>query len=570
MSQAEIREYFDELLEKGLFSHLGKLHKGKGIVELIGEVIEYAYKENPGHGEQLRSGLDFLMPEILNNGGKQDSDNRLSIDVDDIVAACIFSSHYRQTRDLIFCSFRSPEAISWELTEKRIKITVKDRSFFRQIACETQTFFMNSMTSFAGHTVEKAEKLCENTKYWDMDDPKVLKLLDLLENEAEIKIAHYFDYLPRNSSVDIGGFTYADFIKVFKSSLIVALYERLWNSLHKSGSVVSYLASDLAKMYGMTTGLDETICQRILKDLSTASRGTLNYIASTDKYLLFPTSFTLVDHIAEILKQFARRDEKGFSSGCAALIGSALVKKVASYFRVYPNFRVITEVNLQKFDRSLPDIDVLSLSYEPTFGFQVFVCEVKNNLPATWAKEHLKQSDKKGALIKAFKQIERLKQFLNSEKGARLLYSIVKQAFSDLDIKALLPTGFMAAINFMIVTPQNIGVLMPTGDTVILNEDFLRHLIQKSDGDSIYLKYHFDRINTLLDDSYDVVSDSFIINGIEVKYDRPSLKHVIGFSENQYLSTGMLKAIEREGFETGYTYINTLNIDARSDDEPEL
>ena len=90
-------------------------------------------------------------------------------------------------------------------------------------------------------------------------------------------------------------------------------------------------------------------------------------------------------------------------------MGKGLVEKVKSKFEQYPNYKVYSNVKLNKFDPKLPDIDLLAISYEPSLGFHVFVGEVKNNLPVVWGKDYLKAKGVKGFITKAISQIETIK-----------------------------------------------------------------------------------------------------------------------------------------------------------------
>lgn len=558
MLEVEIRKLFDELLEVELANHLQKIGTGKKVALHLGELVDLTYIQNPLKAETLRQALDILIPKIIENRPDSDHDVNNTTELEAVMKACIFAGNYRATRDLIFYSFRSTEAVSWKISNKSIEIKVNDASFFRQIVCETQAFFLNSMTVFPISLTKNVEELLAQVAYWDMDDENTRKILEYLEQESVIKINHFYSYIPAESQVDIGGFSYSDFLKVYQSTLIVALYERRWSEIHHTTSVVTYQEDSLAGMHAANAAISSENCKLILRAIAQASRGTFNYFEQTQEYLLFPFTYSLVDQIAEVLKQHAKNNEGGFSSGCAPIIGASLVNKVSSYFQQYPNFRVFTEINLQKFDKSLPDIDVMAISYEPSFGFQFIISEVKNNLPANWAKEHLKLSDRNGALLKAVDQISKLKAFVNSPNGASLLQNLVRQGFSSLDFDKLFPTGFMGAIDFLIVTTQNIGVLLEKEDIHIISDDFLRHIVNRSDGDSIYIKHHLKTLDGILDDSYQVISDSFNMGDYQITYDVASLKHIITLEQNEYLSAGLLEQYEQDAIKDGYRYIDGL------------
>lgn len=59
---------------------------------------------------------------------------------------------------------------------------------------------------------------------------------------------------------------------------------------------------------------------------------------------------------------------------------------------------------------TLPDIDLLVISVEPTLGYVIFVCELKCPVPPRWAKDQLKVLNK-DSVSQAFRQVEVLRRF---------------------------------------------------------------------------------------------------------------------------------------------------------------
>ena len=280
------------------------------------------------------------------------------------------------------------------------------------------------------------------------------------------------------------------------------------------------------------------------------------YSKTDSKFYLFLTAFSLLDGFSSILKQYAQLDSDAFSEYFARLIGDGLVNEIKSEFSSYRNFRTLTDLKLDKYDSSLPDIDVMAISYEPSLGFHFFVAEVKNNLPATWAKEYLKASGSKGFIAKALSQVDKINKFLNSEDGHRLLFETAIKEFSHLDMQKLFPTGFTVTINQLIITSQNMGMFFLDKHTTIIEGDMLRHIIRASDGDTNYILFHLKNFDKILDECLESIELQTKIGEFEVTYNSFKMKQLFGLAENKYLSDGTFDELERSSIETGYRFID--------------
>jgi hypothetical protein len=295
---------------------------------------------------------------------------------------------------------------------------------------------------------------------------------------------------------------------------------------------------------------------RILRDIATSSRGTFIYLPSENKYYLLPFSFSLKDGIGAILKLFALRNSDKFSAECGIAIGKSLVEKIASYFSKFSNFRVLKDIPLTRFSTNLPDIDLIAVSYEPSLGFHFFIAEVKNSLPAIWAKDYLKSVGKKGFVDKAITQINKINEFMKTENGLLMLKDICQELFRHLDLKGLFPTGFCIILNNMIITSQSIGMFYPKLKLTIINEDILREILQKSDGDVNFIQFYLHHLHEALDGCYKILTNEVAINNINITYDSPSLLHILAIPQNNYLSTNRLEELEKESLRTGYRFID--------------
>lgn len=556
----KIRLQIDELIEKELAKYLSDLSKIKSVKILIGEFVEQFYKQgNFGRGEHFRPALEVLIPKIIDSENFSDTTDNLDEQIGIIVNACEFANHYYAIRDLIYYSFSIPNSIDWICLDDCIDIQVKDPSIFRQLASEIQSFATNSNSSSHPGNYKATIGLLQGTEYWDTTSEKVQETFELIEREVDMKILHFFSYIPFDSQVDIGGYKYEEFFKIYRCLLYISLYERYYSAANKISSVIIYNEALLVQQLSDETNINNKVTEKILSDISSSSRNTFIYLSQNNEYLLFSFSFSLKDGIGGILKQFAQKNSDDFSTHCGLIIGDSLVKKISSYFSDYRNFKILNDVLLKKFDTSLPDIDVLAISYEPSLGFHFFVAEVKNSLPATWAKDHLKSTGKKGFIKKAISQVNKLDQFFNTVEGQVFLKDMSLKAFPNLDMDNLFPSGFCIVMDYLIVTSQSIGMFFPEQKLTIICDDIFRDIVRKSDGDTNFIKYYLSTLNESLDSIFEIEKTKITIDNINISYHSPVLKHIITIPMHQYLSINELENLEKSSLETGYRYIDSIS-----------
>nr|WP_314492120.1 hypothetical protein [uncultured Chryseobacterium sp.] len=556
--EKEIRNKVDELIEQTLETHLKNIDFGDETIMFLGEFIEYLYASgNFLVGENLRPALDILMPQI--SQGSQV--NKRNIDdntfFEKISQSAHFATHYYSIRDLIYYSFALPNAITWKYDGEKIIISVTDHTIFRQLASERISFHLNSLGGGNKIKGSNPKDLLRGTSSWDFANPNVSEAFERISAEVEIKLNHFFSYIQNDSTVNIGGFQYKEFYEVYKVLLFISLYERYFSSANKISCVISYQEADITNQISEEVGISQITVQKILRDISSSSQGTFIRNTETNKYYLLPWSFSLKDSLGAVLKQFAKKDSNAFSAECGIIIGDSLVNKIASYFEGFRNFRILKDINLQTFGKHLPDIDIAAISYEPSLGFHFFISEIKNSLPASWAKEHLKSTGKKGFVDKAISQIEKLKEFLDQPEGINLLKELSLGAFPHLDRKRLFPNGFMVLVDYLVVTVQSNGMFFPNLNLNIISDDLLRAIVLKSDGDVNFIKYYLSNMNKFLDEAHEKSVVEVAIGETVICYDAPVMKEYFLIPQHEYLSVGMLEQIEQESIATGYTFIDS-------------
>lgn len=555
----EIRKKVDDLIEAELERIIELIQPTEDTIRLIFELVESQYREgNFLAGEGLRPALDVYIPKIIKKikPGKHTA----TLNEDEWLNLFQFASTYYHLRDIIFLSFDNIESVDWSEQGDEITAIIQDSTFNQQLAYEQQIFALNSATSPSDSHIDqdKLLKLTEGTERWDQSNPSVQKALTYIESETNWKIQHFFSHIPAECELDLGKYKYCEFYKVYWHLLLFSLYERAYSKANNLSCVIKFSEQEIVGAISQNTNLPKDTCSYILRDIASSSRGTFNYLKDTNSYLLLPFSYSLKDGIAAILKQQASRDSDGFSANFAKIIGDSLVTKVSNTFAQFRNFRVEKEIILQSYDPLLPDIDVLALSYEPSLGFHAFVCEVKNNLPATWAKEYLKTKGKKGSVTKALDQAQKLKQFLKTEDGINLLQNLISKNFSSLDLKKLFPTGYCITIDFLIVTSQSMGMFFPEKTTTIINNDMLHHIASRSDGDTNYILWHLWNMDKAISQSYEETIETKTINNIKINFSSCRISGYFKLDQHSYLSNGTLENYEKESLETGYRYIDTL------------
>jgi hypothetical protein len=557
----EIRQLVDDCIENQLSFHLEQIGSSEDVILYIAEAIEGACKLDLARGASLALAYEILIPRILANKNFEQHSDPAKLPIEHILEAGAFACDYFHLRNLIYYSHAVESSIRWKQDGHNITIDVEDPTIFRQYLAEKHSFMMNSQERWPGNVL-KHDRVIEMLRGKSLSDPnnqELTKAFESIKAEADHKIRYQFLGLGPNSNVDIGGFSFAQFLTIYKELLSTALFERMNAIANDLSCVITYPQENLINAVHSETGIPADICSRILHAISRSSGFSFCYIELTKKFLLSPFTFSLRDGTSDILKLFAKERNEEFSSRASGPIGDAIVADVGSYFSGFRNFRVVKEIQLQKYSKELPDIDLLIVSYEPSLGFHVFVCECKNTLYSSWAKEYLKGFGKKGFITKAISQVTLLKTFLGSDEGNRMLIDIVVKEFSHLDVRKLFPDGFMVLKDFIIISSQSVGMFYEELDMSIVSAQLLRKIVHASDGDCNYIKGCLRTLKDTIDQSYTKSKSTIKIENNNISFDTASIKHYVYFPKHTYLSSGELENLEQLSAETGYTFVDNLN-----------
>lgn len=549
-----VRSLVAKIFENKLEAIVKDIGANSSTLHMLGESAELMYRQDRfDEGEYIRAANALLVPHLLQSYEANSIPQEL-LSSQKYAELLKFLGTYHILRDVIYYSYDNSDAVSWEMENKNIKVTLNDDSILRQHASERITFYLNSKYTPRDLEQDDPEVLLKATRPFDFSDPRVERAFSAIESVVEWKIQYYFSYVPEDSNVMLDGYKYSTFIGIYKYLLTLAMYERYYSKANNISGVITYRENELLEQAAQQYP-DESRASlaKIFKDIASSSRGTFNFITPENKYMLNPTCFSLVDGIANILRLFAKTDPNSFSSNISEIIGKGLVAEVKKKFEQYGNYKVYSDVKLNKFDLKLPDIDLLAISYEPSLGFHVFVGEVKNNLPAVWAKDYLKAKGEKGFITKAISQIETIKNFLLTADGAEFIHRLAIKAFPKLDINHLFPHGIFIVVDSMIISSQSIGMFFPESTTPIIDGATLSHIIDESDGDTNYVLFHLKRHNEFIDECIKRKAEKIYLGEYTIEYDAISIEKVYDLAKNEFASIGAIEKLEKQSLTEGYT-----------------
>ena len=552
----ELRTLIDQWIEEKLELQINQFDYSKQTIIEIGQMIESMFSRGLFMlGNSYLPVLELIIHKLKSKEYKVAVERAEAISYYQLFEVAV---DYYHLRDYIYYSYAKENSIEWQKNGEDIYVRVHDKSIFRQLVHNSQILFLNSSKMLKDNVMSMENILLalKNQEEFDFNNEKITDVLNSIEQETKIKMKSFFSYIPFDSEISFGKYTYCEFIAVYTELLENSLYRRYYSYANNLSSVIVYEGIELSSAISQVLQIEQEKIVYILMDISKSSRGTFIYIEQDNIFIMYLTSFSLLDGITNMLKYYANTNSNGFLTNFAEPIGQALVDSLEQSFIQFKNFRCIKEKKLNKYSQLLPDIDLLALSYEPSLGFHAYVCEVKNGLIPIWAKDYLKALGKKGYLEKALSQITCIEEFFNTNVGQEMLYESIMEKFSFLDFEKLFPRGFCVLVEFLIVTSENIGVLCEDCNKSIVSASIIKEIIEKSDGDVTYIQECLSKLNETMDSCLEVKCKETILNGIKVKYEVCSSNALLKLDDNYFLSCGMDKEIEENALETGYSFID--------------
>lgn len=156
---------------------------------------------------------------------------------------------------------------------------------------------------------------------------------------------------------------------------------------------------------------------------------------------------------------------------------------------------------------------------------------------------------------KAFKQVARISEVLSTEAGARFLFELLTRTLPhQLD-------EIVVAIKSLIVTAQNSGMLFEEASksTIVSDLPTLRQLLQRSDGDVVYLNQMLGDLKYRFGRPEDLSAVECVIDGLQVEYPAVHRARIVDVTRNEWKSTGLDKRAAADFFASGRRPFDVFN-----------
>lgn len=422
---------FERQLDAALDALPTRCWSGASSLRLASELYEIgAFTKGIDEVGYIDRGYSILANSFVSGADGAAADVESETDVRQMMEDLVFASHYYMIREYLYYSYNVPGAMNWSFQNGRVEIRFADKSIPRQFFTVHNDQLLGSKHHF--RDFNHSEEILRLLK----DEPEgvVTSNLEtaepLMREEADLKLAAYFSLISPDSQIDLGGYTYAQFLSVYRMLLMKALYHRYFARAQDAVGAVYMPETDLLHGIEEDLGIGPDTARKILKDMvydrdATAGRVDASYFSlmregqPDGRIVMRPHHFAIAEGLVNVLRVIAQRRPNTFLEQVSNEVGSAFVRRVKSAWEA-EGFICHSEVSLREFDASLPDIDLLVISVEPTLGYMIFVCELKCPVPPRWAKDQLKVLNK-DSVSKAFWQVEVLKRFIQTEDGMRFL-----------------------------------------------------------------------------------------------------------------------------------------------------
>jgi hypothetical protein len=528
-------------------------YDGELSIVIAAQLIERSYRHNqPGLAGRLQRGLYALMPRLIRQSEKTKPD------FEALLNCLVFGSHYYELREYLYYSYNAAGSCSWEFKGERIEVRYSDRTITRQFLIRENNFLMGSVRLFRGYSSgERIEELLRDKEEFALGD-HLDEVERLLKKEADMKLSAYFSIISPSANVSLGPYSYSDYYKFYRALVMKALYHRYHARANgpQSGSdcifgdlteFVSAMAQDLETSKGVVEAMLADAAYSV--GSSTKRIQPMNYplirLEQADQYMMPPIAFSLGDGLVNILRIRATVDPKNYLRHVAPAVDQAFVETVAKDFE-RQGFSCKKNLSLQDFDKSLPDIDLLVISFEPTLGFYLYVCELKAPIPASWSKDDLKALQKDG-VSKAFIQVQKIMTFLRTETGIQFLRGL-------LPAEGIPHFGqeFVLLAHAFVITSDNAGMFFGDKDVTVIEYRTLRHILETSDGDVPMINWALKTFPEIINERTKSVFVDCEIDGLKVSYEGVYLDKLLAFEQHQYRSTGLDKEIAKNFIEDGH------------------
>ncbi|MEA5554564.1 hypothetical protein VB713_26910 [Anabaena cylindrica UHCC 0172] len=505
--------------------------------ELASLTIEYAYTNiSPFIGQSLRNGLSILAPYfIANNSHNYPNIESLMSDIN-------FGYHYYIIREYLYYTYNSLDSFSWKFDKNKVEIKFTNPTIPRQFFIAANNHILGSIMLFSNY--QNSNQIIELLKGEEefSVSKKIEQAWELIVDEVEMKLSNYYNFLDPESQIKLGDYSYSQFYKIYKTLLTKALFHRYYGQSNGIASQIYMPISEIVHDLSQTTELSPEVCFAIIKDMSYSIEAQQNKIQPLyfslynlqpkNHILMMPCDFCFWEGLVSMLRIWAIKYPKIFLNSLNSQLSNNFVNHVSEMFS-NQGFTCAKNVCLSQFDKSLPDIDLLVISEEPTLGYVVYCCEVKNPLPPKWSKDQLKVLNK-DSVMKGFGQIERIGKFLASEEGIIFLRNqLPKEGLPHFG------NQFLMMCNSLIITSDNAGMFFGNEKCAVIDYRTLDNILQRCDGDIAYVQWAIQNLNQLIDQSLKIVQVECQVGSTTVIYEGVTLGQVLDFGQNKYKSDGI-------------------------------
>jgi len=483
-------------------------------------------------------------------------------DIEVVAEDLMFGSHYHMVRDLLYYAYNAPGSLDWSIEERRVEIRFADRTIPRQFFTAWNEYVLNSMNHFAGRdgTVREIIALLKGQDEWTVG-PALEAVGPLVAAEADHKLAAYFSILDRGADIDLGGYTYAQAHSIYRAMMIKALYHRYQSEVNEAFGSVFMDAAGLEDALAEETGVARDAVGKILSDIvfdAKAVRGRLDasYFslfregAAPHHIIMRPWHFSTAEGLVQLLRVVAQRRPKTFLANVSNILGAQFTRRLATAFEGQ-GFIAHSDVSLRELDHTLPDIDLLIISEEPTLGFVLLVCEVKSPLPPLWGKDQLRVLAP-DSVSKAFRQVEAINAFLKTSKGISFIRSLLPpgglEHFADM----------VVLVNQLIITSDNSGMFFGNEETPIMNFRTVERMLRRSDGDVAHILSCIRTYNEGVDRYLATSMQTFDMDGVEVSFEVCTGAKLLEFPKGDWRSSGVREQVIADFIAGGHQPFDAL------------
>jgi hypothetical protein len=531
---------FERQLDAELKALPSRKWSSTSALHMASELYEIgAFKNGVDGAGWIDRGYSILADRFVAGERGYEPDITRDADLRQMMDDLAFAGHYYMIRDYLYYSYNAPGSMSWSFGDNRVEIRFADRSIPRQFFTVHNDQVLGSQHHFRDFDLSDEITRLLKDEPEGVATPNVEAAEPLLRAEVDLKLEAYFSLIASDSPIDLGGYTYAQFLDVYRMLLMKALYHRYLARSQDAVGAVYMPESDLLDGFEQELGVIPETAKRILKDVvydddATAKRVDASYFSLMregepgGRIAMRPHHFAVAEGLVNMLRVIAQRRPDTFLKQVSNEIGSAFVRRVKAAWEA-EGFICHSEVSLREFDATLPDVDLLVISVEPTLGYMIFVCELKCPVPPRWAKDQLKVLNK-DSVSKAFRQLEVLQRFIRTEDGMRFLSRMLpKEGHPRFE-------GFVVGLEHLVITSDNAGMFFGGESTKVINFRTLERLLRRSDGDMALIQHVLRTYAKHADDALVTEMIEFKLGSLSVAYEAVTASPLLEFPQGRWRS----------------------------------